>query len=171
MGLNDIELPAFLLADLYKENLVAGEEAISVPEVPQKDRPATIQYLGSNQKNICLLVNYENDVYLPEEQLNFLSAILQACKLNLGDVAIVNYHRQKIAFEDLKKQLHCSFLFIFGVDTTALGLKKIPPFSITSFDDCNIVLSPESEQLNNNSPESKLLKSKLWLCLKQLFNV
>ncbi len=171
MGLNDIELPAFLLADLYKENLVSGEEVISPFKATQKEGPVSILYLGNNQKNICLLVDYENDVYLPEEQLNFLTSILQACKLNLGDVAIVNYHRQKTRFEDLRKQLQCSFLFIFGIDPTALGLQKIPLFSVTNINDCNIVLSPEPGQLNNNSPDSKLLKSKLWLCLKQLFNV
>lgn len=171
MGLNDIELPVFLLAGLYKENLVDGGDTIPVPAVLRKDSPAAIQYLGNNQKNICMLVSYESEVYIPEEQLNFLSSILQACKLNLGDVAIVNCCRQRISFEELKKQLHCNFLFIFGVETAALGLGKVSLFSVTTVGGCSIVLSPEPGQLNNTSPESKLLKSKLWLCLKQLFNV
>jgi hypothetical protein len=171
MGLNEIKLPASLVVELYRDNLIENQGGPIVPALQKGQTTKTVQWLGKNQQNICLLVNYENDVYLPDEQLSFLTAILQACKLNLGDVAIVNYHPQKPSFEDLQKQTGCAYLLVFGIDSTRLGLKKMPGFTTAKIKDCTVVLSPEIEQLNINSAEGKLLKSKLWLCLKQLFNV
>jgi hypothetical protein len=168
MGINEIELPASLVVELYRNSLI-NETGPAAPVLQKKENKKNIQFLGKNQQNVCLLVNYEKEVYLPDDQLNFLTTILQACKLNLADVAIVNYQLQKISFQDLKTQLGCTCLLVFGIDTTAIGLKKMPAFTAEKIMDCTVVLSPEIEQLNNNSAEGKLLKSKLWLCLKQLF--
>ena len=173
MGLNDLSLPATLMADFYKYHLLETTAVAPVePAVPQ--RTATkkgIQYLGKNQKGICLLVNYPKDVYLPDDQLHFLTNILQACRLNLGDVAIINHYREKISFEELRKQLECHYLLAFGVAAAAIGLEEVLLFTAQPVNECYIVLSPAAEELNNNNPESKVLKSRLWLCLKQLFNV
>lgn len=175
MNLNDMELPASLLTGLYKTHLV--EEATPVKKetapVAKLSKSATegIQYLGKNQKGVCILVNYPKDVYLPDEQLNFLTAILQACKLNLGDVAIVNHSRHKVSFEELRRQLGCRQLLLFGVAPAATGLPEMELFTLNEADGCGLLASPAAEQLNSNTAESKQLKSRLWLCLKQLFNV
>ena len=173
MGLNELSLPPSLIADFYKYHLMepvtAGAEIKAIPAAAAGKKG--IQYLGKNQKNICLLVNYANDVYLPDEQLNFLTNILQACRLNMGDVAIVNHHRAPIAFEALQQELHCRYLLVFGVAPAIIGFKEHPLFSAHTVNGCHIVLSPAAEQLNNNDPDSKTLKSQLWICLKQLFNV
>lgn len=173
MDLNHIQLPPLLLADLYKTQLVESASIqTDLPPTPEKTKSKKgIQYLGKNQKGICLLVSYAKDVYLPDDQLNFLTSILQACRLNLGDVAIINHYRDKISFEELRKQLDFNYLLVFGVDCTDLRLAEIPLFEIQHMNDCQVIYSPAAEQLNNNSPESKQLKSKLWICLKQLFNV
>ncbi|MEO6314284.1 MAG: hypothetical protein ABIU63_13735 [Chitinophagaceae bacterium] len=172
MDLNHIELPPSLLTDFYRKLLV--ESPASKPPAPVQEKTATkkgLQYLGKNQKGICILVDYAKDVYLPDEQLNFLTAILQACHLNLGDVAIVNRSREKISLEELKTQLPCHQLLAFGVSSATLGLGELPMFTVHQAGDCTMVFSPAAEQLNQAHPESKVLKSKLWNCLKQLFNV
>ncbi len=173
MGLNELSLPASLIADFYKYHLTE-----SVAEKPETSALPTsigekkgIQFLGKNQKNICVLVTYPNDVYLPDTQLNFLTNILQACQLNLGDVAIVNHHRAPMSFEALQQQLNCRYLLVFGVAPAAIGLEESALFSAHELNGCSIVLSPAAAQLNNNNQESKLLKGQLWMCLKQLFNV
>ena len=172
MGLNDISFTASLIADFYKNNLIETSNT----KIP-KHKPGNtsgnkdIQYLGKNAKGVCVLVDYANEVYLPDEQLNFLTTILQACKLNLGDVAIINRNREKISFDELRKQVRCNYLLIFGGDILDVGLKEISLFSIQNINDCTIVYSCAAEKLNNNDADSKLLKSKLWQCLKQLFNV
>jgi hypothetical protein len=173
MDLNHIQLSPLLLTDFYKTHLVESPAIHPLsPVAPENTNTKKgIQYLGKNQKGICLLVTYAKDVYLPDDQLNFLTSILQACRLNLGDVAIVNHYREKVSFDELRKQLGCNYLLVFGVECAAIGLKEIPLFGIQNINDCNIVYSPAAEELNNNNPESKMLKSKLWICLKQLFNV
>ena len=173
MSLNDISLSASLIADFYKNNLIETPDTkTSKQKAGNAGSKKDIQYLGKNAKGVCLLVDYANEVYLPDEQLNFLTTILQACKLNLGDVAIINRNRQKISFEELRKQVRCNYLLIFGGDILDAGLKEISLFSIQNINDCSVVYSYAAEKLNNNNDaDSKLLKSKLWLCLKQLFNV
>lgn len=174
MDLNDMELPASLLTGFYRTHLVENTETKPATKTRAKkdnSHPATISYLGKNQKEICLLVSYSKDVYLPDEQLHFLTTILQACRLNLGDVAIVNHFRAPVVFEELYSQMHCKHLLVFGVDASILGLPDIPLFTAHDMKGCQIVLAPPAEQLNTNTPESKSLKSKLWNCLKQMFNV
>ncbi|MEO5592842.1 MAG: hypothetical protein ABIR15_11805 [Chitinophagaceae bacterium] len=173
MDVNHMQLPSLLLVDFYKNHLVETPAIKpAIPVLPENTvTKKSIQYLGKNQKGICLLVNYTKDVYLPDDQLNFLTAILQACRLNLGDVAIINHSREKITFDELRKQLTCNYLLVFGVELLKIGLDEIPFFSTQKINDCYIIYSPAAEQLNNDNPESKLLKSKLWGCLKQMFNV
>ena len=177
MDLNDMELPALLVTGFYKNHLVeekapnAAVAAVAAVTPQTNGIKKSIQHLGKNQKGIGILVAYSKDVYLPDDQLHFLTSILQACRLNLGDVAIVNHFREKISFEELRQQLGLKQLLVFGVDLPVLGLPDMPLFTATAINGCSVVPAPAAEQLNNNNPESKLLKSKLWLCLKELFNV
>src|SRR4051794_10675425 len=102
MPLNNIQLNPFLVADLYKDCLVEeGDHNIKqiisddpVTEIKDQKDQTDVQiqwkYLGDFKKNILLIVNYPSATHLPDEQLNFLTTILGACKLNLGDVAIIN---------------------------------------------------------------------------------
>lgn len=172
MDLNNIQLPGSLVAAVYKNNLV---ESNQLP-LPKKSAepgkgPAGIQFLGKNQKGVCLLVRYSNDVHLPDKQLNFFTSILQACKLDLGDVAIINCQRQEFSFAMLQEQIKCNYLLFFGVGPSTIGLEPVVDFTITQYKDCQLLHSPAAEDLNSTSAESKSLKGKLWGCLKQLFAV
>ena len=174
MDLNNMDLSASLVAEFYKTHLVETaivKSATQPAKTGNKETKKELAYLGKNKKNICLLVSYADDVYLPDDQLNFLTAILQACQLNLGDVAIVNNARTKLSFEELRKQITCNYLLIFGVNTGQIGIEEIPMYTIQNISDCYVVYSAAAEQLNTKDAESKMLKSKLWNCLKQLFNV
>ncbi len=172
MGLNNIELPASLVADLYRNDLLEGDNPAA--KSPATTKPAAekpLQYLGSNLKNVVLLVDYENDVYLPEKQLTFLTNILQACRLNLADVAIVNYNKQQPSLDSVMQALRPSCLLVFGVAGWNASLPGIHEFMPGMVNNCTVIQSPVLESLNNTSAEGKLMKSKLWLCLKQQFNV
>jgi hypothetical protein len=175
--LNNIPLPVSLVAGIYKNHLVEpGQLSQSEPVTAKKRQaakagPATIQYLGQNQKGVCLLVDYADDVHLPDSQLVFLTNILQACKLNLGDVAIINCNRQQVSVSSLLKQFSCNHLLIFGAAAGAIDLQELPLFSVQTEDKLQLVRSPAAENLNSSGAESKLLKSKLWACLKEMFGV
>src|SRR5215510_7241480 len=106
MNLNQIQLPASVVANLYKHSLVEtvdhSSPENSVHTLKKTDRSADKwKYLGENKKNILIIVNYNDVVYLPDDDLSFLTNILAACKLNLGDVAIVNRsHSETINYKE-----------------------------------------------------------------------
>ncbi len=175
MNSENIQLPDFLIADLYRNSLViTGEEPKTGNKItiPGKTVTETGWYLGSNLQKITLVVNEKEAVYLPDDSLQFLSSILGACKFNIGDVAIVNHHNNPVDYVSLKEKLSPGFLLLFGVTAQALQLPfTIPYYQVQKYDSCQMLLSPSLNNMLGNSQEAKLEKSKLWLCLKKMFNV
>src|SRR5690349_5354955 len=98
-----IRLPDFIIAELYKDSLVALEDAQTVEPPPQPlpvvqlvETPGAenkIRYLGSNKKHVTIIVDVQETAFLPEDDLAFLTNILKACQLSLGDIAVVNLAR------------------------------------------------------------------------------
>src|ERR1700716_539298 len=101
VNINDAELPDLLLAELYGNNLVAGSMPPPVP-VPPPAAAGTYKFLGSNQQKIGILVQSPGAAFLPDEQLNVLTKMLEACKLNMGDVALVNHAVTAVNIDLLK---------------------------------------------------------------------
>ena len=58
------------------------------------DTDTPLKFLGEHLKKIIVLVNDPTAVYLNETDLGLLSSILNACKLNLADIALVNIANQ-----------------------------------------------------------------------------
>lgn len=178
-----IQLPGFLIADLYKHSIVvAGDEPVTEKKQPaeipvQNDPPATPAsgrqwFLGSNLRRITLLVSEKNAVYLDDEALQFLSTILGACKLNLGDVAIVNHHNDPVTYAFVKENLSPEYLIFFGVTTQNVQLPfAIPHYQVQKYDNRQFLMAPPLSAMLGASQEAKLEKSKLWLSLKKMFNL
>lgn len=165
-----MELAPALLVGLYEKDLVK-EPTVAAPAGERKTDSREIGFLGKNARGIVVLVRYENDVYLPEPQLQFLTSILAACQLNLGDVAIINTAKQPVAPTSIAAQFQPKFLLGFGIDASAIGYPESALLSTCHLDGMQVVWSPAAETLNGSGAESKALKSKLWLCLKAMFNV
>ncbi|MDE3252736.1 MAG: hypothetical protein KGO92_08000 [Bacteroidota bacterium] len=172
---DDLQLPDFLIADLYKNSLViADNEPGTVEKKPEKVTIPTDRqwFLGSNLRNITLLVHEKDAVYLKDDALQFLSSILGACQLNLGDVAIVNHFSDPMGYPVLKEKLRPAFLIAFGIPAQALQLPfTIPNYQIQNYDQCQFLLSMPLESMLQNTQDARLEKSKLWLCLKKMFAV
>jgi len=168
-------LPGFVLADLFKNSLVIMDDE---PKL-QKEQPKPVinqterqWYLGSNLRKITLLVNEKEAVYLADDSLQFLSSILGACKLNLGDVAIVNYHNDPVNYSLLKEKLSPNHLILFGVTAKEIQLPfMVPHYQVQKHDNRSFLLAPPLATMLGNSQEAKLEKSKLWLCLKSMFGI
>ena len=87
MSLERLQLDPFLLAQMYHQPIIPEE----ITAVPAEAKPLPdFKYLGENQKNILLLIQNESEAYLNEELFNLLANILNACKLGMQEVALLN---------------------------------------------------------------------------------
>lgn len=185
MSLNDILLPGIVIEELYKNVLLHEPSAASSEPDKRSEKgsgtfplskgassPETLKtpYLGKNIKHITILVHYPSDVYIPEEQLTFLSNILKACELTIADIAIVNVAMHAIDITTLLTELATEKLLVFR----NYPLFNLPgePFTVTSLNEkIPILTAPALETVNGATDENKVFKSKLWNCLKQLFDM
>ncbi len=168
------QLPDFIVADLYKNSLVIINTGEPVISKPAELKPVVNRewYLGNNQKKITIVVSNKEAAYLDDEALQFLSAILGACKLNLGDVAIVNYANDPVSYATIKEKLSPAFLLLFDVSARQVQLSfTVPFYQVQQYDQCQFLLAPSLKKMLGDSQEAKLEKSKLWLCLKKMFTV
>lgn len=174
MDLNSIELPAFVVADLYHSSLVeAGQapaKALPVAPIVEKEEPVSKwKWLGENKKSILVIVSYTDAVYLPDNELSFLTGVLGACKLSLADVAIVNRdNHPETLYKELTAFFKSKIVLLFAVEPAAFGLPmSFPHYQIQAFAGNSFLYSPSLKELENNREE----KTKLWVSLKRLFNL
>ncbi|MBL7736069.1 MAG: hypothetical protein JNL51_11470 [Chitinophagaceae bacterium] len=145
----------------------AGEQAENKME---KNEAEPIRFLGNNHSHILILASDTQHAFLPEEHLALLIKMLEACKLNTGDTAIVNLATRPLTYPQLKDQLRPQKALFFGVGPDAIKMPvESALFHIGSFDDCLYVCAPSLGELNGNFAEAKALKARLWTSLQQLF--
>ena len=173
MSFEKLILPPASIVSLYNKSLVEyiDVELSSEVEIIQQAKEG-YSFLGNNNRSIVLLVNFSEAPVIPDVHLQFLSRMLEACKLNLGDVAILNQSKQSLDIKQLKEQLHPVSLVLFGVKSVDIGLPlNFPLFKPQVYDGITYLYVPALELLNQDTEEGKLQKSKLWVCLRQLFGV
>jgi len=202
MSLNNIQLKDLVIAELYRDNLLAsdserdtGNRTRSAAAQPPVSTPPTARtsvtapppapatasvpsppsgykFLGSNKRKISIIVHAPDAPFLPDDQLSVLTRMLEACRMNMGDVAIINHATAPVSIGALKQQLQPAFVLLFGPGPQAIGLPMdFPVFKIQPYDQCTYLTAPSLEELARPGDESKLLKSKLWVCLKTLFEI
>lgn len=181
MGINNIELPAVVIADLFHSALLEQNHIIankkSLPNLPVIDTASDTnenkvkewKSLGSNNKKILILVDNPDAVHLPDNELTFLTGVLSACNLSLADVAILNINKNPtVAYKELTTFFSTKIVLLFDIEPSAFGLPmSFPHFQIQAFSGNSFLYSPSLKSLRND----KILKSKLWICLKRLFNL
>lgn len=150
---------------------LTDELSATTLQLPLKERPEN-WYLGKNAKKITILVQEPDAVFLNDANLDFLTKILGACKLNMGDVAVINTARYLSMYPEIKKELSPSTCIFFGVKTSDIQLPFIiPDYQIQQYDQCKFLAAPVFARFTAESAESKLEKTKLWVSLKTLFNI
>jgi len=174
MGLNDIELPASVLASLYPSVLVAGDNAVSsspapvpAPTVSTANNETAWKFLGNNQRNILIVVDHSHILHLPDEDLTFLTNMLTACKLGLGDIALLNFdHYRETGGPAILKYFKSRTVLLFGIEPVSFGLPvSFPAFQVQNVTNVQYLFAPALTELSGD----KLLKSKLWVCLQKVF--
>lgn len=166
MSLENFQIPVLLLPELYKDSLVQLDiTQASADKIEENE----LIFLGNNRKNILILVNESESVHLEDVNMELLSNILNACKLNMNDVCLINVNKKnKIIVKNLISQFKAECLLIFGnlpistqlPDTLNLYENKV-------HENCRMLQVDDLNKIGSN-PE---LKKILWNALKALFNL
>jgi hypothetical protein len=181
-------LPPFVLAELYPHSLVILEpeqpkqpeqQSVEAPiiklqeELPKLKKEKTgFSFLGNNAQKICIVVEDHIAVYLADMDLQFLTNVLSACKLNIGDVAIINLAQSEVSINTIKEQLMPTVCLLFGMDADAIGLPfKIPAYQQQAYAGCTFLVLPNFDRFAGTAEAAKLEKTKLWVSLKKLLNM
>jgi hypothetical protein len=190
-------LPAAALVSLFKDTLVLpemeikskeneelalieaiGKEAIAttpmhaVVNEQKATPPAPLKFLGDHLKQIMVIVNDPNAVHLNESDLGLLSSILNACKLTLADIALINTAAQPLSMHEMLITLPSQLVLAFDLSATQLKI-KLPTtlYKPIVLGDTHILFSSSLQSMQGADQAAKLEKSKLWNALKLLFKL
>lgn len=166
MSLENIRLPIIVIQNLFKNILIDVDEAGEKISVSERH---SLNFLGDNIQHIVLLVDNPLEIYLNDRQLNILLGILNACKLNLSDIALLNVAEYpKLDYHEITNFLDARSVIMFGVLPSAIKLPfNIPWFQVQQFNKQIYLSVPSLNLLETN----KELKRKLWASLKQIFSL
>lgn len=165
MSLKNVKLPEILIANLYTAPLV---DLQSTAEAPASTETGS-KFLGSNQKQITILVNVNDATYLSDRSLAFLTGVLNACKLNMADVAVINIHQSENRYyPDINSITRPKIELLFGVSPREIGLPvHFPHFQVQPYNKVVYLCAPALTSIE----EDKLFKAQLWACLKSIFQL
>jgi hypothetical protein len=160
MGIENLRLNPLTIGFLYEKDLVL------ISKKGLHEKTTEKQYLGLNRQKISIIVAEKDSVFIKENDLEILVRMLNACKMTLEDVAIVNTMHQPINWNNIKNITQPAKLLFFGVGSSEFGMPiRFPEYHIQQYDGLQCLISDSLENISRN----QLLKSKLWICLQNLF--
>ncbi|MDA3615088.1 hypothetical protein [Polluticaenibacter yanchengensis] len=187
--LDKIIIPDLLLADMYKHSLVVLDDIeprtpIAVNAAQTVNEPATVYepvtkktadqltWLGGFNKRILIIVNEPDAVYLNDADMLLITKMLEAVKISLADVAIVNNAQFDLKDHDaLSKKLPANFFLLFDVQATEIGAPlKIQPFQVLPWNGKQFLFSPSLTVINTPGAEQVTMKKNIWTSLKKIFD-
>ena len=150
----------------------------NIPAVAPKPVQAAIKendtpwFLGNNGKKVTIIIKETDVAFINDQHLQFLSNILNACKLNLGDIALVNHIHNPLVYANLKQKLQPKFIIAFDLQPKEIQLPfTIPNYQVQLHDNCKFLFASSLKTMEGDSQEAKLEKSKLWASLKNMFQL
>ena len=164
MPLDNIELTPFLIQGLFKNSLIEFE---TMPVITKILPVSTLNILGNNLKRVAIIVENFETLHLPDDQLNFLMGVLNACKLTMEDVAIINIAKNTSTnYKIIEVELKAEKIILFGVKPSQIDLPiAFPLYQVQEY---NKQTYMEAASLNVIQLD-KAEKTKLWHCLQQIF--
>lgn len=165
MSLDNIQISPDLVMRLYTKSLVDLDgQQIRTNSLNIKEWT----FLGKNEKSILIIINEKNNIFLPDEDLNFLMDILLACNLSMADIALVNYFKKPdMAYDSLMNKFAPGKIIFFGVAPATLGFPlQFPNYQLQKYNQQTYLSGPALNILAKDIGQKK----QLWNCLKILFS-
>jgi hypothetical protein len=167
MSLKNITLAKETITQLYTAPLVSLQTAEDI-HVTKEDK-SSIKYLGSNQKNITILVNIDDAPFINDKSFQFLTGILNACALTVADVALINMRTYaNTGYADINKTTAPATTLLFDINQADIGLPlQFPHFQVQRYGNVAYLSAPSLAVIEAD----KSLKSSLWGGLKKMFQL
>lgn len=164
MPLDNIELTPFLIQGLFKNSLIESE---TKPAIAKILPVSTFNILGNNLRRVTIIVESFETLHLPDDQLNFLMGVLNACKLSMEDVAIINIAKNTFAnYKTIEVELKAEKLILFGVNPSKIDLPiTFPLYQVQEYNKQTYMAAASLGAIQLDKAE----KTKLWHCLQQIF--
>jgi len=166
MSLDNFQISVGLTTELYKNSLVA----LDTPQVKSNSlKPLSLNFLGKNQKQILILVNDNEAVYLNDADTALLTGILNACKLNFNDIALLNLSQlSEIDISLLQDNFNPKVMITFGINLTSIEIEQqFEYYVVNKMKSMTFLNAASLTQIGKNVEEKKLL----WNCLKSIFSI
>jgi hypothetical protein len=155
-------LSTSVLVDLYKDNLVV----IEAIKVEKWEGP--IKSLGEHNKKITVIVNDPNSVHLNENDFILLTSILNACRLTIADIALINIGKQPVGLHQILQELPSTLVLSFAVDPTQLKV-KLPStvYKVTQLGETHILFSNALSTMQGTGLKPSKKKQNFGPCLRK----
>ena len=167
MSLKNITLSKETITQLYTTPLVAVQTAEDVTVT--NENKSSIKFLGSNQKNITILVNIDDAPFINDKAFQFLTGILNACGLNVADIALINMRTNaNTSYTAINNATNPVATILFDINQSDIGLPlQFPNFQVQRYGNVAYLSAPSLAVIEGD----KSLKSLLWGGLKKMFQL
>lgn len=141
---------------------VAVKPAVVAPDAPLK-------FMGSHKRKILLLVRDPSSVFLDEKTFQFLISIMDACKISMEDVALVNTtHTGTRLLTAIAQELGSQIIVLFGIPLSEMELPMLfPNYQVQAYGGKTYLGADALSAI----AADRMQKGLLWGSLKQLFQL
>ena len=169
MSLNDIQLQGKMLTDLYGDVLISENVAPVNKPMAKHEGAGGMRSLGKNNKNCCFIVSYPKETFLPDDKMEVLVKIMQACRLSMDDIALLNIAGNEFGIEEIREQFQPEKMVLLGVKPADIRLPiQFPAYKPQSYAGCTYVYSDSLDEMDQSDAGRKI-KGNLWSALKEMF--
>lgn len=165
MGFETIQLTGQQIEELYSSHLVITEKTVK-PKPETTSNPTVTGITGKNKKQFVWVVNEPGYPFLSDADFQFLSEVVNACKMNMDDMALVNIAQNNMDFEQTVTELQPKILIVSFLDRNWIPLNK-EAYTLQQEENFQLYITEELQIIRND----KVKKSKLWLALKQMLDL
>lgn len=164
MSFDKFQLTLPLLKELYNNSLVLLDSTQASPESLEKPMPPS---LGANRKRILILLEGDSPTLLDKDHLQFITDVLQACKLSLDDVILFHVHHPSYSETRVLASAQPERVLLFGSFPFSSHPDVLNPYEIVTSGTMTLMRAPALAVLYHTLSEKK----KLWSALKSLFHL
>jgi hypothetical protein len=175
MELDGFRLSPNQIANLYKSSLVMipgtrkGSGVLEGQKIVTPAALTPLKFMGNNKRLILLLVRDPSAVFLDEKTFQFLISIMDACKLSMEDVALVNTaNTGKRLLTTIAEELGSQIILLFGIPLSEMELPMLfPNYQVQAYGGKTYLGADALVGI----AEDRIQKGLLWGSLKQLFQL